>query len=419
MTTAADAVTGYDPDIRFFATRYKQGNRTVYSLDLSLTQVAGLLPKPDPANPTEGNRRIKEGHAKAFGDYVREHADWVAPALVLRSPDIFDFEVDKSIGGTEFGIIAFPRLASTDLRILDGQHRILGIHMAIQSIADDLEKARSGRAAAKRNEEEPAVIAQYERKIEKLTEQRERFDQERTTLQIFIEDEQAAYKQMFFDIADNALGITSSVRARFDNRKVVHRSLEDVMKHALLKGRVDLEQDRIGRNNPNLVGAKHVAEIIRTLAVGIEGRIGRRIEDELREDALVQKSNSFLDTLLAAFPPLEAVADGELEPEELRKTSLLGSTVMLRVLAGTYAELADRHKYDDEDITEFFRKLAPHMDGPVKAGSIWLTQVEDEIFTENALAPRARRQDLKSLRDTLVEWATVEPEWLGQELKAA
>src|SRR5271166_3377474 len=130
-------VTGYDPDVRFYATRYKQGGRTVFSLDLALTQIAGLLPAPDPAHPTEGNRRIKEAHAKAFGEYVRSQPDWVAPALVLRAPDIFKFEARESIGGTEFGVISFPRLASTDLRILDGQHRILGIHMAIREIAND------------------------------------------------------------------------------------------------------------------------------------------------------------------------------------------------------------------------------------------------------------------------------------------
>lgn len=406
-------VTGYDPDVRFFATRYQQGGRTVFSLDLALTQIAGLLPAPNPANPTEGNRRVKEGHARAFGDYVREEREWVAPALVLRAPDIFDFEVRESIGGTEFGVISFPRLASTDLRILDGQHRILGIHMAIQSISEDLQKARSGLAAARRNDAEPGVIAQYQGRIDKLNEQRERFDRERTTLQIFIEDDQAAYKQMFFDIADNALGITSSVRARFDSRKVVNRSLEDVMKHALLKGRVDPEQDRMGRNNPNLMGAKHVAEIVRTLAVGIEGRIGRRLEDELREDALVQKTNNFLDVLVAAFPPLDKIIDGEMMPDELRKTSLLGSTTMHRVLAGVYEELVgDRHRLDDEDVTEFFRRLAPHMDGPVTDESIWIKHVDDEVFSEGALAPRSRRQDLKILRDTIVDWADTEPTWL-------
>lgn len=415
----AGIVTGYDPDVRFFATRYRQGTRTVFSLDLSLTQIAGLLPTPNPANPTEGNRRIKEGHARGFGDYVRSQAEWVAPALVLRAPDIFGFDVRESIGGTEFGVISFPRLASTDLRILDGQHRILGIHMAIQGIADDIEKARSSLAAARRTDAEPALLTQFQEQIERLSEQRERFDRERTSLQIFIEDDQAAYKQMFFDIADNALGITSSVRARFDSRKVVNRSLEDVMRHALLRGRVDPEQDRVGRNNPNLMGAKHVAELIRTIAVGIDGRIGRRLEDELREDALVQKTNNFLDTLLASFAPLASVADDELAPEELRKTSLLGSTVVLRVLAGTYTELVDRQKLDDDDIIDFFRKLAPHMEGPVASDSIWLRHVTDEVFSEGALAPRSRRQDLKALRDALVSWATTEPAWLDESRAVA
>jgi DNA-sulfur modification-associated len=405
-------VTGYDPSIRFYATRYRQGGRTVFSLDLSLTQIAGLLPAPNPANPTEGNRRIKESHARAFGEYVRNQPDWVAPALVLRAPNIFQFEMRETIGGTEFGVIAFPRLASTDLRILDGQHRILGVHMAIQTIADELEKTRSLLAAAKRTGAEPPVFQQFQKKIDNLNAQRERFDRERTTLQIFIEDDQIAYKQMFFDIADNALGITSSVRARFDSRKVVNRSLEDVMKHALLKGRVDPEQDRMGRNNPNLMGAKQVAEIIRTIAVGIEGRIGKRLEDELREDALVEKTNNFLDVLIAAFPPLEAVADGDLTPDALRKTSLLGSTVMHRVLAGVYTELVDRHKFDDEDVTEFFRKLAPHMQGVVTVNSIWVKHVQADVFSVGALAPKSRRQDLKMVRDTMVAWATTQPEWL-------
>lgn len=316
-------------------------------------------------------------------------------------------------------MISFPRLASTDLRILDGQHRILGIHLAIHGIANDLEKARSALAAARRNGSEPAVLQQFQDKIDQLNAQRERFAQERTSLQIFIEDDQTAYKQMFFDIADNALGITSSVRARFDSRKVVNRSLEDVMKHALLRGRVDPEQDRIGRGNPNLMGAKHVAEIVRTIAVGIEGRISRRLEDELREDALVQKTNEFLDALVAAFPPLDALIDGKISPDDLRRTSLLGSTVMFRVFAGVYVELVDRQKFDDDDVTEFFRKLAPHMPGPVTAASIWVTKIKDDVFSPGAYAPRSRNQDLKTLRDTLVTWATEDPAWLAASDHAA
>lgn len=412
-------VTGYDPNIRFYATRYRQGGRKVFSLDLSLAQIASLLPAPDPKSPTEGNRRVKESHASSFGEYVRTKEDWVAPALVLRAPDIFEFELQQEIGGTEFGILSFPRLASLDLRILDGQHRILGIHLAIQAIADDLEKTRSLLSGAKRRGDPDGVLDQLQEKINRLNEQRTRFDQERTSLQIFIEDDQVAFKQMFFDIADNALGITSSVRARFDSRKVVNRALEDVMKHALLKGRVDPEQDRIGRNNPNLLGAKHVTEIVRTIAVGIDGRVSRRLEDQLQESELVEQTNNFLDTLLAAFPPLAAVADGELLPEELRKTSLLGSTSLLRILAGVYGELVDRYKMDDEEISDYFQLLAPHTEGPVAQESIWIQKVSDDVFQVGSLAPRSRRQDLKVVKDTLVTWAQTQPGWLTNPSRAA
>ena len=74
--------------------------RTLPDGQSSGSVIAGLLPAPNPAKPTEGNRRIKESHARAFGDYVREQSEWVAPPLVLRAPEIFAFEVRESIGGT-------------------------------------------------------------------------------------------------------------------------------------------------------------------------------------------------------------------------------------------------------------------------------------------------------------------------------
>ena len=150
-------VTGYDTEDRFYATKYSQGGRKVFAIDLSLTQIAAYLPEPDPNNPTEGNRRVRESHAVAFGNYIRESEDWVSPALLLRGPDIFKFEKNEKmedVAGTEFGIVAIPRLARSDLRILDGQHRILGIHRAMQGIARDLERQRDLMAKAKRNGED-------------------------------------------------------------------------------------------------------------------------------------------------------------------------------------------------------------------------------------------------------------------------
>jgi hypothetical protein len=67
----------------------------------------------------------------------------------LRGPDIFDFEAKETISGTQFGVLSVPRLARTDLRILDGQHRILGVQLAIDGIAKELEKERSSPSSSR------------------------------------------------------------------------------------------------------------------------------------------------------------------------------------------------------------------------------------------------------------------------------
>lgn len=406
MTGTGSTLTGYDTHDRYYATRYEQGGRTVYSIDLSLQAVAATLPKPDPEHPTPGNRRVKEAHARSFGTYVRENKEWVAPALLLRSPDIFEFEVKEEIAGTQFGILGIPRLARTDLRILDGQHRILGLHYAIEDIASELEKLRSLAAAAKRDGNNE-LEHHHKVAINDVERQRDRLSRERIAIQIHLEEDLKKYEQMFVDIADNALGITSAIRARFDNRKVVNRALEDVLKHAVFVGRVDLEQDRVGGSSAYLVGAKHVSDVIRAVAVGISGRIGRRQEGELYEAELVEKTNAFLDIYMGAFPDIERLVEGKLKPEDLRKTSLLGSTTMLRVLAGSYHELAK--DMSDDEIRDYFATLAPHMGAPITQASPWM---DTGVFHEGSMAPNARRQDLETLVSTIVSWARKAPAWL-------
>lgn len=401
-------MTGYDTEDRYYATGYIQGGRKIYSIDLSLAGVAANLPRPDPSKPTLGNRQINDSHARGFGKYVREEEDWIAPALLLRTADVFKFEVEKEIAGTRFGILSLPRPARADLRILDGQHRILGLHYAVEEIAAEIEKRRSLLAAARR-QGHAELVERYESEMKNLEDQRTRLHNERISVQIYIEEDAEAYKQMFVDIADNARGITSTIRARFDHRKVVNRALATVLRHALLVDRVDLQQDRIRADSPNLMGAKHVAYFIKALAVGISRRIGRRVEDELNESHLAEKTNNFLDVLMEGFPALNEVVEGRRTPERLRKTSLLGSTTMLRVLSGVYYELA-KDKTDDQ-IKDFFASLAPHLTAPIVKGSPWLT-IEGEIFSEGASAPKARWQDLEKLTKTIVGWYDSPPQWL-------
>ncbi len=154
-----------------------------------------------------------------------------------------------------------------------------------------------------------------------------------------------------------------------------------------------------------------MVDIIRTVNIGILGRVSRRQEAELQEGALVQTSNEFFDVLLEAFPDLAAVADETLLPEDLRKCSLLGSSTMLRVLAGVWCELTSRG-YEDE-IMDFFRLLAPHMEAPIPAHSEWL-EIRTKVFAAGATAPAARAQDLRNLTSEIASWIDPDdrPAWL-------
>lgn len=410
MSLSTENLTGYDTHDRYFASRFSQGERKVYSFDLSLSQVVATLPKPDPDNPTPGNRMIIPKHAREFAAYIREKRDWVAPALLLRAPDnIFEFEPQADIGGCQFGIVAVPRLARQDLRILDGQHRILGIHLAFEANAAELAEARSGLSAAKSNGSDPSVVAVLEQKVKRLERERDRFGAERISVQVALEDEEKGYKQMFVDIAENAKGITKTIQTRFDTRKIVNRVLVEVIKHPLLDSRIEDQLDRV-KSDRDLLAAKHVTEIVRAVAVGLDGRISRRQEDEMKEEELIDRATRFMNILTQAFPDLAAVAADEKQPGELRGKSLLGSATMLRVLAGVYHNLAEPgpqkgqsipDAMSDDEVAQYFSILNSHMAVPVTE-SLWL---DTGVFDVGASAPRARGGDIRRLADQIAGWA--------------
>jgi DNA-sulfur modification-associated len=212
---------------------------------------------------------------------------------------------------------------------------------------------------------------------------------------------------MFYDVADNALGINQAVKVRFDSRKVVNRTLYEVTKHALLNGRVDEEQDRMRATNSNLLGAKHVIDLVRTVNIGLTGRMGRKREEELDEPKLIEAANDFFDCLLAAFPVLEDLVAAP----ELRESSLLGSVSMLRVMAGVFYQLREDDHSDDE-IVEFFSRLAPHMAAPIAPDSIWRITAARHVMQEGATGPTALAQKLKPLTEEITSWYATPPETL-------
>ncbi|WP_217181631.1 DNA sulfur modification protein DndB [Streptomyces sp. AC495_CC817] len=415
MTTATSApvATGLTTEERIYATRYKQGGRTVFSLTLSPAELINMVAQPNPNIPNPGNRAIRENHARAFAEYYLEHESWVIPGIILRAPSVFKFEDNHDNG---WGVLSYPKRSAMNIQILDGQHRILGFHHAASMIQQRIEKARDQRARAMRvedgNKSAPAV-REAEAQLKAAYALEERFASERVAVEIQVTDDTSVYRQMFFDIADNALGITASVRARFDTRKVANRALSVVLEHPLLDKRVDLENDRIARQSPYYASARHVSDMIRAVQVGLDGRIGKVMEKTMNEIQVAADAKKFLDLAVASFPQLGALQVGQISPQTLRESSLLGSPAMLRVLGGVFHELtSDRHAWTAAQVGEFFETLEPHMAGGAYAGSIWL-RIESEdgkgnkqkAFTEGAFSPNGRRQDLVAVEKTLVDWA--------------
>lgn len=418
---AAATVSGYSTDKQLYATRYKQGGRTVYAVAMTPAQIAATVKRPDPLAENPGNRRIRLKHAQEFARYFIEREGWVVPGIILRSPNIFTFKADNEIADVQFGLLQYADRNQGDIHILDGQHRILGFHIALEVVDDLLDKARSQKATARRQEQtadSPRAAGPLERaaqaEIDRLDKVRDRLYSERVTVEIQVTDNQREYRQMFFDIAENALGITASVKARFDNTKVVNRALPDVLEHPLLAARVELENDRLPRASANVMTAKHVVEIMRVANVGFDGRFGRRYEREAKEATVAKNATDFFDVLVESFPPMKAVELGQILPDALRATSLLGSPLFLRILAGAFYDLTQKHGWDKVAVSNFFAKVAPHVNDPAHENSIWQTRAPEGSYKVGAMSPVGRRQDSRALVDALVEWALDDPSFLTE-----
>lgn len=410
-------VTAYDPYERFFGSRYKQGGRTVYALDFSVAELVTFLPKPDPTkalDASDSQRRIYPAHAKQFGEYVEMTPDWVSPALLLRGPSIFEFErkIAQNTGTTQFGVVAVPKDSRAEIKIVDGQHRTLGFHMAWESLTAKITAARGELSRAKDDGMDAAVVAHHQKKLDQHIERRKTLAAERVSVQIVVTDDSKVARRIFVDINDNAKGITGSVRSRFDDRKVISRALDIVLNHNdLLSGRVDLELDRVTGNSEYLLGAKHVADMLRALTVG-NGRIGRRQEQELDEKDIAIEFDAFTISMVAAFPDLRAVQDDKLTPAELRSKSLLGSSVILRGFAAAWWELREAG-WEVDEIEAAFEGFAAWMMAPVypEPGDTWFSTGLFSSSENGVNSPQSRSQDFKQLTSTIVSWVENQPDW--------
>lgn len=411
------SLTGYDEFDTYVAQQSFQGDRVHYFVVVPVQRVLSILPTPDPATPFEDNRQVNQAHAAKFGEYLRRQPNWHSGPLTARTTNgvvEFDPFSGQSDGPIKFGALRIPRNRINEFRIVDGQHRVFGVSILKNKLADESFE-RSDRLAKARKSGQKDQIPQLEKDLDSIKQVQERLRNEAIAIDILVEDDTTKARQVFVDVADNARGIPKVVRARFDMTKVVNRAMAELLGNPpeLLKGRVDNQKDRISGSNENLIGAGTLAEIIRMLTVGL-GKVSGSMEKSLEASRLAEDGRNFFNILESTFPELKEVSDGVMSPQQLRCSSLLGSSTMLRVLAGVYFEV--RSCRGEAAAAGLLRKLSNHTAAPIDvetaSGRLWANCGSQESFIHGAMAPGARAQQIRDAVLSIASWAADPPNGL-------
>ena len=406
-----EGITGYDEFDTYVAQQSTQGGRTHYFIVVPIQRVLSILPTPDPATPFEDNRQVNQSHASKFGDYVRTHSNWHSGPLTARTTNgvvAFDSFPGQGDGPIKFGALRIPRNRMNEFRIIDGQHRVFGVSLLKKKLADESFE-RSDRLTKARVSGQKDQVPQLERDLAAIQKVQDRLKHESIAIDLLIEDDTTRARQVFVDVADNARGIPKVVRARFDMTKVVNRAMAEVLGNPpeILKGRVDDQKDRITGSNENFIGAGTLAEVIRILTVGL-GKVTAGMEKTLEASQLADDGRQFFELLTQTFPELAEVVKGQLTTQQLRTTSLLGSSTMLRILAGSYHLI--RACRGEAAAIGVFSKLSPHTAAPIDSstlsGQLWVNCGSQETFIDGAMAPGARSQQIKDAVLTISQWAS-------------
>jgi DGQHR domain-containing protein len=383
--------------VEFNATKHRMGGRDVYSFTVPLTQLTSLAPVPDPNLPFPGNRRVNPKHGQLFGQYIRERFDWVAPPILLRANAgavSFTPEASRSDGVVRGKVIVDTgSTEENNIGIIDGQHRVFGIHHTFEKLESDREDAEV-------------------QQMEMIDEVMNRLKQESIAIELFVEDRQEKYEQMFYDISDKPLRMRRGIRIRFNHDDPLDFMIMQILsQHPLLNNHVDEEQDRVAGTSKYLLPLSSVQTLAKGSMAGVAGFSGVAAESWTKNwEDMKSRFEEYLDALIESFPKLQAIADGDGDAPMLRQTSLLGSATMLRYLAMAFGELRNDGKSPSE-IVAHFKRLDSHMLAPITEDSIWQAYLPN-VFPLGAKAGSSRNQDLVAAASMIVEWFDEAPEEL-------
>lgn len=375
--------------------------------------VLDILEIPDPNKPFPENRRVSKKHALDFGNYWEKHeGGWVVPPVLLDSSKSLKCRlISKNQGSSELVEIEINASKHDEIRILDGQHRILGWYLKSIDLDTRLSETTSNFNKAVLNDEKLKSEILFS-EIENIRKTKERIDNEHVTIYLIDSLSSKLHQQFFVDIAKNALGINKTVQAKFDNASVINRvSIKIINSHPLLAGRVDLEKTSCSGENPNLLSVVNITDITRHACFGINRRVTAAKENNYKDEELEANVVTFLDSLVKKIPVLAKIANGTLQPKKLREDFMLGSGTIWRCLAGAFYETCVVND-DDQGLIgidpkqlayyeNFLELFAENMRLPISRQ--WFATT---LFpTRRSKAPSSRAQDLISMVELMTAYS--------------
>lgn len=402
---------GFQAEVELPATRYRQGDLPMYDVIVNVPALTRAVRMPDPAVPLDDNRIVSEPRARRFGiEYVLDVSGkhgWICPPLTVRiNPG--DVKVKQVVAefadGSAWVVLTLP--AALLWQILDGQHRALGFSKAIEQGHRDIAKLREHIKLAVGNGTPPKHIRESEQKLTELEGRLHKIETSHVSVTMMVATSDQG-RQAFVDIARNAVGVNPDFTVVLDQRSPVHRIAMDVAEtHPLLVDRVESGQaGRISRTSPKLMGAKTVADIVHASLVG-SGRVSKRLHDEISREETRYKAKvvEFFDSLVAGFTTMQDIIDESTSPETVRRTSLLGSSTMLRVLAIVWHDLREQG-ISAGSIERFWNDLAPKMtigpNGIEDTDGVWMPT---GAFLPGSAAPQARQGSVTGLASAIRGW---------------
>ena len=394
------------------AQRISYGSRESLLLSLSINDALNIVEIPDPNLPFPGNRRVSRKHAIEFGNYWESAVDsWIVPPLLLDCESNIERVDLHSSETTAVCNIKLSELRNSSLKILDGQHRILGWYLKREEIDHKISDETKNYNKAVFSKDK-VQMKRCEIQLTNLRRTKDRFESEKVALNILDSLSHKMHQQFFVDIARNALGINKTVQAKFDSASVINRVSQNLIKsHALLLNRVDLEKTSCSGNNKNLLSVVNVSDIVRHCSFGINARVTLKREDLFRDDDVEYVAEEFLNIMLRSLSALKRVEEGVYAPSALRKENLIGSGTIWRCLAGAFNRICvirDEHH----------GTLKIELNGKKRFERL-VTQLSNQLLlpinrhwyatglfpAKTSTAPSSRSQDLEMLVSLLVQWS--------------